>query len=322
MTGRVFISYRRRDSSGFARAIYNELREQLGPDNIFMDVDTMEPGIDFVEAIEEAVGRCDILLALIGPQWLNGGDETSHRLDAENDYVRTEIVTALERDIRVIPVLVEGATMPLPDNLPEKLVPLTRRHAVEIRHSHFDADVAGLISFLVEQIKPKQEQTPPSHPADYAGEAIARDTASDIGDGAKPRWMWQVATLLLFVCFGFVCFLFIDYLPIRSSRGSMTVRSDDALLVASVTAALAFLITATAVRSGRRRWWVIMALGIPEFMVLGIIVLVWLVEFRIRGEGPLVCAIAVWCVGSLVIIGQALLQRRRLRKAPRPLQPN
>ena len=173
MTGKVFISYRREDSSGHARAVYNELRGQFGSDNIFMDVDAIEPGMDFIKAIESAVGRCDILLALIGPNWLDAGEGEAPRLQSENDYVRTEIATALRRDIRVVPVLVGGAIMPSPVNLPEDITPLTRRNAIEIRHPHFDADVASLISFLVKIVEPKQEKSPSSSPEVSAGEKSA-----------------------------------------------------------------------------------------------------------------------------------------------------
>ncbi len=314
MTGRVFISYRRQDSSGFARAIYNELRGHLDPDGIFMDVDTIEPGLDFVKAIEDAVGRCSILLALIGPQWLDGGKEKGHRLHAENDYVRTEISTALKRDIRVIPVLVDGGLMPASDDLPEELAPLTRRNALEIRHSHFDADVAGLIDVLVKLVKPKQKQSPPAHKAVHTDESSVQDATADMRGSRKPQWMWRAATILFFVFLGLILFRFVDGLRAGTTSGR-TIRPEDALMIASATVLLSLLIMAIAVRSGRSHWWVSVAFGIPAFTLLAIGVMAMLEGLRTRGDGPLVCAIAIWIVGLLVITGQALYQRRRLKNA-------
>ena len=231
MTGSVFISYRREDSSGYARAIYNELRGKLGPDNIFMDVDAIEPGLDFISAIEGAVGRCDVLLALIGPSWVDAGEETSPRLQSENDYVRTEIATALERDIRVIPVLVGGAMMPSPVNLPEDIIPLTRRNAIEIRHTHFDADVASLISVLVKLVNPKQEQIPSSSLMASARETSVEDTAVADGGSQKRRWIGRVATLLIFMALGFIYFIFIEGLSVSSGSSYRRIRDEHALIL-------------------------------------------------------------------------------------------
>jgi hypothetical protein len=96
-----------------------------------MDVDTVEPGLDFVHAIQKAVGECDVLIALIGKRWAGGEASGTSRLDNEKDYVRLEVSTALARDIRVIPVLVDGMTMPNEDNLPSPVQPITRRNAMK-----------------------------------------------------------------------------------------------------------------------------------------------------------------------------------------------
>ena len=75
MAGRIFISYRRADTAGFNYAIYNRLANHFGADEIFMDIDDIEPGNDFVSVLESAVDACDVLIALIGPQWVNIRDE-------------------------------------------------------------------------------------------------------------------------------------------------------------------------------------------------------------------------------------------------------
>src|SRR5580658_7220056 len=113
MSGQIFISYRRDDSSAWAGRLSDRLSSYFPSNQIFMDVDTIEPGVDFVEAIEESVGSCDVLIAVIGTDWLTSSTRASkRRLEIAEDSVRVEIATALKRDIRVIPVLVEGAAMP------------------------------------------------------------------------------------------------------------------------------------------------------------------------------------------------------------------
>src|SRR5262245_5871927 len=141
---KIFISYRRDDSAGYAHAIYRELLQHFSKERLFMDVDAMEPGVDFVRVIEAAVGECDVLLALIGKRWANVGSGATSRLDDPEDFVRLEISTALARDIRVIPVLVDGMTMPRPETLPDSLKPLSRRNAIEISNIRFNFDIERL----------------------------------------------------------------------------------------------------------------------------------------------------------------------------------
>jgi hypothetical protein len=100
--------------------------------------------MDFVEAIERSVSSCDVLIAVIGRRWLVSS-EGRHRLDNPEDSVRVEIATALKRGIRVIPVLVDGATMPQSHVLPNDLQSLARRHAIEVSHNRFRADSERLI---------------------------------------------------------------------------------------------------------------------------------------------------------------------------------
>ena len=138
--GRVFISYRRQETAWPARQLYDVLVAELGADRVFKDVDDIEPGDDFVERIQSAVGSCQVLLALIGPQWLTITDaKGARRIDDPEDFVRLEVETALNRDdVRVIPILVDNAKMPTPQELPEGLAGLTRRQAVEINPVNFD----------------------------------------------------------------------------------------------------------------------------------------------------------------------------------------
>lgn len=146
----TFISYRRDDAAGYAGRLHEALERRLGGDQIFRDIDTLEPGLDFVEAIDSRLRECRVFLALIGREWLDARDrEGRRRLDQPHDYVRLEISAALARaDVRVIPVLIEGATMPAPETLPEPLRPLARRHAVNLRDDAWDHDVDRLAEVI------------------------------------------------------------------------------------------------------------------------------------------------------------------------------
>ena len=152
----IFISYRREDTSGHAGRLCDNLVERFGKDRIFMDIDTIEPGEDFIQVIENAVGSCDILIAVIGRHWLGSDAQNQHGVNKPNDFVRVEVAAALNRDIRVIPVLVQKASMPSPQDLPDDLVKLTRRNAVELTDLHWQRDVEELISVL-ERVLDKQE---------------------------------------------------------------------------------------------------------------------------------------------------------------------
>ncbi|HZU13765.1 MAG TPA: tetratricopeptide repeat protein [Chloroflexota bacterium] len=142
----IFLSYRRDDSAGHAGWLAQRLRNHLGSANVFMDLASIHPGEDFVQVLQEAVGSCDVLLALIGPRWLNAMDAEGHRrLDDPEDFVRREVATALERGIMVIPVLVQGAKMPAAQDLPDPLVPLARRNALELSDARFEYDLDLLL---------------------------------------------------------------------------------------------------------------------------------------------------------------------------------
>ena len=145
----IFISYRREDCAAYAGRLYDWISQRFGRENIFIDVDTIEPGEDFVEAVEQKVGGCDALLALIGKDWLNCADEEGNRrIENPGDFVRVEIAAALSRNVRLIPVLVEGARMPAEKDLPEPLTRLARRQALELSFTRFHQDANRLIETL------------------------------------------------------------------------------------------------------------------------------------------------------------------------------
>jgi formylglycine-generating enzyme required for sulfatase activity len=152
----VFISYRRSDSSAISGRIHEHLVRALGKENVFKDVDSIPPGVDFRKVVGDSVALCDVLLAVIGVRWLGATDAAGQdRLSLETDFVRLEIEAALKRDIPVIPVLVEGASVPTPDQLPPSLRDLAYRHASVVRNDpDFNHDMDRLIRALKRPIAP------------------------------------------------------------------------------------------------------------------------------------------------------------------------
>jgi hypothetical protein len=144
---RIFISYRREDTSGYAGRLSDRLRSYFGDHQVFMDIDAIEPGVDYQEMIESTIDAIDVMVVLIGRQWLLS-PTGRRRLDDPDDFVRLEIAGALERKIRVIPVLLEGAAMPTVHDLPPPVVPLAHRNAIEISDSRWDYDCQRLLSVL------------------------------------------------------------------------------------------------------------------------------------------------------------------------------
>jgi hypothetical protein len=147
--GGIFVSYRRQETSHLAGRLYDRLADRFGESQVFIDVDAIEPGVDFAEEIFRAVAACKVLLAIIGAAWLTATDERGgRRLDDPDDIVRLEIEAALARGVRVIPILVEGAVMPTRQDLPESLAGLTRRNALVIRHESFRYDAGRLVTAI------------------------------------------------------------------------------------------------------------------------------------------------------------------------------
>jgi hypothetical protein len=130
---RIFVNYRREDTPAHAGRLYDWLRDRYGETQVFMDVDSISHGDDFVAAIERVVRSADVMLVVIGEKWLTVADEHgSRRLDDPEDFIRIEIEAALTSNIRVVPILVGGAEMPSSEDLPGSLAMLNRRQAFEL----------------------------------------------------------------------------------------------------------------------------------------------------------------------------------------------
>ncbi len=205
----VFISYRREDSRYQARSIYNAFVKALPPDSVFMDVDSIKPGDDFVEILEGWVQQCEVLLALIGPGWINSADPKTglRRLDNPEDFVRIEIRGALERRIPVVPVLLDAAQMPAKDELPGDINALTRRHAEFVDFRTFDTDVERLIRRLQigKDTAPVSPDPVPTAPIGGQRQAAGRGLgvratgwiSKSFSWPAMPLWVLAVGALLL-----------------------------------------------------------------------------------------------------------------------------
>ncbi len=146
---RIFINYRRDDAAADAGRLFDALSARFGEGSVFMDIDTIPPGADFAEVINQAVGSCEVLIAVIGKRWLSLADAAGvRRLDDQHDLVRMEILAALDRKVRVVPVLVQGAQMPRADQLPTTLARLAGRHAFEISYPRWQYDVERLVAAI------------------------------------------------------------------------------------------------------------------------------------------------------------------------------
>ena len=178
---RIFISYRRADTQPIVGRIYEHLARAFGAENVFMDVQDIPAGEHFKTYLEQQVAACDILLVILGPQWLTITDPEGHRrLDDPDDFVRIEVESGLKRaDVRVVPVLIHETAMPAAEGLPESLRDLHFRNASRVRYDpDFVADMLKLIGQL--------------------GGNVARPTR------ASNRWKWVLTSLLALLVLAFL----------------------------------------------------------------------------------------------------------------------
>jgi hypothetical protein len=146
---KIFLCYRREDTQGFARGIYESLASKYGHEQVFRDIDSTPAGVKYSIWIESRVGQCSVMIVLIGGTWLSAKDRAGQRrLDLPEDWVRQEIEAALKRDIPIIPVRVQGAPMPSDDELPPSIADLTGFQSAEITDSRWAFDVGLLIQAI------------------------------------------------------------------------------------------------------------------------------------------------------------------------------
>lgn len=154
----IAISYRREDSRPVTGRLYDRLQTKFGRDSVFMDFDAIPPGVDFREYIKRTIARSDLVIAMIGPNWLGEKADRSRRIDDETDFVRLEIAYALQHGIPVIPVLINDTEMPPPEKLPADIAGLAFRNAVNLDtgidfHHHTDRLIKGICKLTVDRRK-------------------------------------------------------------------------------------------------------------------------------------------------------------------------
>jgi hypothetical protein len=157
---RLFVSYRINDAVYAAAAIADRLAQAFGSENVFRDRDTLALGELYPKKIRRALEQCDTVLAVVGPSWLEGKDSIGQRrLDNPWDWVRTELRMAFERDIPVVPVLLDNTPLPDPRRLPTNITALTLSTYWQVRHQSFESDIRGLIDGLLHGGNfPRQDQ--------------------------------------------------------------------------------------------------------------------------------------------------------------------
>jgi TonB family protein len=194
----IMISYRRADSTPITGRIYDRLLARFGADHVFMDIDSIPIGTDYRTHIDDSLKSCDVLLTVIGPRWLGAGDVGARRIDDPTDLVRLEVAHALERNIRVVPLLVEDAQMPPIEELPEDLKGLRFRNALRVDsgldfHHHIDRLSKAIETFerTISVTKPEQISQPSAPsvtPPIPEPSAFAQDVSPQhsVGDGKRP----------------------------------------------------------------------------------------------------------------------------------------
>lgn len=186
----IFISYRRSDAAAHAGRLHDRLVGRFGAQAVFMDIDALQPGEDFATAIAQSIGSAQVVVVLIGPTWLAAGDARGRRrLDDEQDVVRLEIATALQRGVTTIPVLLAGAAMPDAASLPVPLQPLASRQAIDIGEKHFHRDAEYLIRAIERHCGVAPAQGARRRVLLGAGAAAAGLAAL----GGAAMWWWRSA---------------------------------------------------------------------------------------------------------------------------------
>jgi hypothetical protein len=172
---RIFISYRRDDAAGEAGRLADHLQRRFGAARIFLDIETIEPGTDFVEVLRRSLSETAAVLVVVGRRWLDITDATGlrRRLDDPADFVRQEVEQALGRGVPVVPVLVQGATLPRAGDLPPSLAPLVTRQAAALDHAEFHADAERLADRLAPLLDGRKGWWPPPWPRAAAVAALA-----------------------------------------------------------------------------------------------------------------------------------------------------
>lgn len=177
---RIFISYRRRDTLPIVGRIYDHLINKFGESNVFMDFDSIKAGTDFRVVLSEKIEDADIMLAIIGGNWLQQSTPANKDNEGMNDYVRIELETAINKDIKIIPVLVDGASMPTPDQMGTTLEKISYLHATNLNSGR---DFKNHISRLINEIENLSEIGTQKLDATNLKQILTKNTINKIATG-------------------------------------------------------------------------------------------------------------------------------------------
>lgn len=236
----IFISYRRSDTAGHAGRLYDFLTDEFSNERVFFDTNTIEPGVNFEQKLSSELEKSDVVLVLIGDQWLDSkGKDGNKRLDDPKDYVRFEVATALSNNKTVIPVLLQHAQMPSASELPDDLHDLAKRNAVKVNDDHWKSDCKMLSTVLAKAL---------SLPTSLKEKSLRRNKA------------WMAVTMI-----GTVVLANIYYINARSLAENAPLLSLVELLLLLVMASLNVLLAAFVLRAMKKEFdslsWIIIIVG-------------------------------------------------------------
>jgi TIR domain len=315
---RIFLNYRRDDSSGYALSLYHDLADHFGADQVFMDIDTIAPGENFVSRIEETMSTCDVVVALIGRDWLTAADVNGNRrLDDPADFVRLELESAIERNVPLVPTLVHSGRIPQANDLPDSLRPLVLRQGIELHDSTWRTDVARLIKVLERLAAPPDPAATRTKHGPAANDETkptvaptkADDIATTIGSRlARLSRAEQVVGAAMF--FVFVAFFLPWYeisAPAVSASRSAAAAGGFRYLILVLTIALLIYLTA------RTLGFVTIGRGhtgrLAKLAAVGLNALFIVIAFFVQpGFGPGLSQLAVgWSYGAYIALSAGLI---------------
>ena len=275
-TTRVFINYRRLDTRHVAGRLRDQIVNRFGEDSVFVDVESILPGQDYVTAIDGAVSSCNYMLVLIGEDWLTPDEGGRRRIDDPNDRLRLEIEAGLRHRTTVIPVLVDAARMPKSRELPGSLVPLSRHQAVRLRHDSFPGDSR----YLIDALDPENAASPPTQPKPEAPAAKGGETGIEPTAESKVERVarWLSFALLVVVLLQLLLTASSESVYVESARGLASGPAALVWLLPALPVALAAILTAARGSAGA-------ALG----CVVGALFWVWITarfNVSMAGESP------------------------------------
>jgi hypothetical protein len=192
----IILSYRREDSAGVTGRIFDRLIQEFGTDRVFMDIDSMPAGVDFHNHLQDILADCGALLVVIGKSWRSQRKGQPARIMDPDDWVRIEVETALERGIPVVPLLIDGATLPTREQLPESLWPLLRRNALPVDSGRdFHAQMTRLVRDLHAQIDPVSPSND-DRPATTTLQEMTALPVQRVNWKALGRWILLLALII------------------------------------------------------------------------------------------------------------------------------